>query len=153
MFKLCVFVSVCASLVFYHFVTLDNPQLEVLGSGTIQIFSRERIESPLILNRQDLGFALAYTVSSNNAPFLRQKFSVIDGESITLDWFQSPQKILQALGHEYMFSQRMGDLQTIYAYSGRGRDFVARGRERVNLQIAVRGGRVTVGWPVILGSF
>ena len=147
------FVAVCASLVFYHFSTLGNPQLETLGSGTVQIFSRERIDSPLVKNRQDLGFAFVYTTSSANAAALRAKFSVIDGESITLDTPKSVREILRALGHTYMFSQSINQLHVTYAYSGRNRDFVTKGRERINLQIAVRGNTVTVGWPVILGSF
>ena len=153
MFKLFVFVAVCASLIIWHFGNLGNPQLESLGSGTVQIFSRERVESPLALSRQDLGFAFVYSVGSNNAAALRAKFSVIDGEAITLDNFKNPQAIMHKMGVNYRFSQQNQFMQVFYGYSPRGRDFIIRGRERINMQIAVRDGRVTVGWPVILGSF
>ena len=153
MFKLFVFVAVCVSLVVWHFGNLSNPQLEKLGSGTVQIFSREHIESPLALARQDLGFAYVYSVRSDNTAALRAKFSVIDGEAITLDNFKNPRVIMQKMNVNYRFSQSNQFMKVIYGYSGRGRDFVTRGRERINIQIAVRDGRVTVGWPVILGSF
>lgn len=155
MFKLCVFAACCASLVIYHFETLSNPHLETLGAGTFSIFSREYIQSPLIESSQSLGFAYVFTTSSRNAAALRAKFNpqLIDGESLTLDRAMSPHQILRTLGHSYQFSQDLPTLHTVYGYSGRGRDFITQGSTRVNLQIAVRGSTVTVGWPVILGSF
>lgn len=152
MFKLCIFVSVCAALVIWHFDSLGNPRLENLGEGTFKIFSTERISSPLA-TRQDLGFAFVYRTCSSKAQKLRDKFSVIDGEAITLDNFKSPNRILKELGYQYITSQSMGGLFVVYGYSGRGRNYITNGNTRINLQIAIRDGIVTVGWPVILSSF
>jgi len=153
MIKLILFSTLCVILIFYHFETLSNPRLELLGCGEFSIYSREVITSPLITNTTNIGFGFIYTTHSSNANALREKFNIIDGESITLSNFICPQDILTQLGYTQISYQRGGGLFTIYAYSNRGRDFIRKTDHRINLQIAVRGGRVTVGWPVILGSY
>jgi len=151
--KFIAFTTLCVSLVVFHFGTLSNPELEVLGEGEFSIYSRQVVGSPLIERVTNIGIGFIYTTSSRNAVQLRAKFTQIDGESIILDNFKDPQKILDILGYTQVSTQDMGGLHTVYAYSGRGRDFITSNGQRINLQIAVRAGRVTVGWPVILGSY
>jgi len=153
MIKLVLYSTLCVVLIFYHFETLGNPRLEVLGEGVISIYSREVVTSPLITSVTNIGFGFIYTTCATNANELRAKFNVIDGESIALTHSACPHEILRQLGHTMVSYQRGGGLFTIYAYSSRGRDFIRQDGNRINMQIAVRDGRVTVGWPVILGSY
>ncbi|MCL2755455.1 MAG: YwmB family TATA-box binding protein [Firmicutes bacterium] len=153
MVKFILFSTFCIILIFYHFESLSNPKLEQLGDGQFSIYSREIIQSPLVLSKTNIGFGFIYTIHSLNANQLRQKFNVIDGESIVLDNFIHPNQILRQLGYTQISSQQSANLFTIYAYSSRGRDFIRKDNNRINLQVAVRDGRVTIGWPVILGSF
>ena len=151
--KFVLFSALCVSLIFHHFATLSNPRLELLGDGDFSIYSREVITSPLVHSVTNIGIGFVYTTTSSNAAALRAKFNQIDGESIVLSTFKEPSRILALLGYTKVSTQTLSDLHTIYAYSGRGRDFITSEGTRINLQIAVRGDRVTVGWPVILGSF
>ena len=153
MFKLCVFTASCACLILWHFTTLSNPNLEILGSGEFSIYSREAINSPLIIRRLDMGSGFIYVTSSENAAELRQKFNHIDGESITLNRYKPVRDILALLGHTKISSRKDSVMHITYAYSGRGREFIEHNGKRINLQIAHRGNRTAIGWPVILGSF
>jgi len=143
----------CASLVVWHFETVSNPRIEVLGSGQFRFYSRERIHSPLIYGTIQIATGFIYITTSDNAPLLRRKFSQIDGESLTLDYAKSKREILHILGYTAVSTQNNSVMQITYAYSGRGLSFIRSGRDRINLQISNRSGVVTVGWPVILGSY
>ena len=148
------FVTLCITLVWYHFGTLDNPRLETLGEGTFFIHSRELVHSPLITSTIPAGIGFIYQMPSKHVNTVRSLFNNIDGESITLDTPKSSDQILRMLG--YTMVQAQGTYETIrvvYAYSSRGRNFLTIDGTRINLQIATRGDRVTIGWPVILGSF
>jgi len=153
MFKFLVFLAIAAALVMVHFSGLDNPRLERLGGGELRIHSREQIQSPLVERMYQNALGFTYVTRSENARELRQKFDVIDGESFVPDEKMSVNRILGILGHQVVDRQENNIMQVVYAYSGRARDFIMSGSRRVNLQIATRDGRVTVGWPVILGSF
>ena len=151
--KLFVFVSVCASLVFFHFETLGNPTLETLGSGEFRIYSREYVRSPYVQRKISIATGFIYFTHSNYAARLRAKFNAIDGESITLDSHKTPREIMRTLGgYREIETLDHPIVHITYAFSGRGRDFIDTANGRVNLQISDRAGIVTVGWPVILGS-
>ena len=151
--KFILFGTLCVALVAQHFLVMENPQLETLGAGDFFIYSREVVVSPLVLERTDVGFGFIYRARSENAAELRAKFNHIDGESLLLDKQMSARDVLWLLGHEKTSQQTSAGMVVTYGYSGRGRDFIVAGGERVNLQIVERGGRTKVGWPVILGSF
>jgi len=152
-FVFLVFSALCISLVMFHFSTLGNPKLEILGEGELRIHSRQQISSPYVLRTYQTALGFTHVASHYNAKSLRAKFDVIDGESFTLARMIDVREILAVLGHRIVERQENHIMSVTYAYSGRARDFIMSGRNRVNLQIAVRGDRVTVGWPVILGSF
>ena len=150
--KLCIYLALCTSLVFFNFATLCNPQLESLGAGTFRIYSREDISSPLVQNRISIATGFIYIACSNDAAELRAKFTHIDGESLTLDTPVPTQQILQILGYRAVESLQIGSLHITYAYSSNALAFVTHNDMRVNLQIAQRNNQTTVGWPVILSS-
>jgi len=152
-FKLLLFITLCVSLIFYHFASLGNPHLEILGDGYMSIYSRQLVDSPYIIRRHDIATGFIYTTRSYNAPALRAKFTQIDGESITLDTYRPKHEILRILRYRVVHEQRNNIMHITYAYSGRGRDFIRDGDTRINLQISSRAGRVTIGWPVILSGF
>ena len=150
--KFVLFLTLCVSLVSYHFLTLCNPRLEVLGSGYVKIFSRERVTTNLA-TKQYLATGFMYRARSHNAAALRAKFTQIDGESIVLDNYKPAHQILAILGHHTVGTQITAQTQITYAFSNRHQSFITSNQTRINLQIASRDGRVTIGWPVILGSY
>jgi len=152
--KFCVFVTLCAVLIFYSSASVANPNLEILGEGEVRIFSTEVVESPLVDRVTNVGFAFIYHTTSANAPYLRAKFTRIDGESITLRGTDlTARQVLRTLNYRKISSNAVGALEYYYAFSMRGSDFIISGDTRINLQVAQRGDVLTVGWPVILGSF
>jgi len=148
--KFLIFTGACVALIFYHFAALDNPRLETLGPGQFRIYSREDITSPLIYNRISIATGFIYVTCSTNAPQLRQKFTHIDGESITLSTPKTARQVLSQLGHHKVEQHISSVMTTTYAHSNRARAFITSGSNRINLQIIERDGVTTVGWPVIL---
>ena len=147
--KLCLFVAMCACLVFYSFAGVANPNLENLGHGEYSFYSTDVVTSELITRTTDLGFSFIYHCDSRDAAEVRRLFGRIDGESIKLHDKASATSVLRTLG--YTEVSRTGTM--VYAYSPRGKSFIRADGQRVNLQVAYSGNTVIVGWPVILGSY
>ena len=143
--KFILYLTLCTSLVTYHFGTLSNPRLEQLGHGYIQIYSTDSIHSPLA-TRQQIATGYIYTTKSCNAEELRNKLTHIDGESIVLDTAIPAREILRILGYSIVGVQNTAQTQITYAFSNRARDYITSNNTKINLQIAVTGDRVTVGW-------
>ena len=132
--KLCLFVAMCACLVFYSTATVTDPQLEKLGNGEYQIYSAQLVESSLVTNCQDTGFSYIYSCDSKNAGNLRKLFTKIDGESITIK-NKSAKSVLDTLNYRQVSQSVLGSIKTIYAYSARAKTFIKDGKQKINLQI------------------
>ena len=152
--KFCIFSAICISLVFYGIV---NPQaefqLEKYFYGEFAFYSAEKVESPLITRTVDLGFSFIYFTSSQNAGELRQYFSRIDGESVTVNSRLNTKSVLRELNAKEVSRSTIGELSIVYAYSPRISTFITQNGKRINIQIATREDRTTIGLPVILGSY
>lgn len=151
--KFILYLSICLSLVVYWFASIGNPKLEKLGSGYMNIFSTCVVSHPYIINRTSLGFAHSYRIRSEHAETIRPLFRNIDGESITLHNADKRTILHQLSNHQKISTSRIGTLQVTSLYSNRTSSFVRDGNNRINLQVSYRNGTVTIGWPVILGSF
>ena len=147
MSKFPLFLALCVALVYYSAVATENPRLEVLGLGEYAIYSREDVKSSLVSRRVSSGSGYIYYTESVKAAALREKFTIIDGESIVCRF--SAQQVFKKLGYQEVSSGE----GIHYGYSPRGLDFIKVSGQKINLQVAERGGITIVGWPVILGSF
>ena len=150
--KLCLFIAMCACLVFYGTATVADPQLEKLGVGEYQIYSTQLVDSSLVTRRHDTGFSYIYYCDSRDATSLRKLFTKIDGESITLE-NGSATSVLKKLNYNPVSQSNLSSMNVVYAYSARAKTFIVNNRQKINLQIAQNGNTLTVGWPVILGSY
>jgi len=63
------------------------------------------------------------------------------------------QEILRSLGANELFREQVGDIVIIYAYSPLITKFERVHSHRVNVMIAVREERISVGSPLLKGSF
>ena len=142
------YIALCVALIYYSAATAGNPALEILGGGEYAIYSREDVASPLITRRISSGIGYIYYCESSDAAMLRQKFTHIDGESITLN-NKSAGEVFRALNYRHV----SGSGGIFYGYSPRGLEFIKSGGAKINLQIAERNGTTVVGWPVILGGY
>lgn len=152
--RLCIFITICACLVFAGITNPHNPTLEILGEGEYSIYTTQYITSPLINKTRDLGYAYIYTFPSKNAEVIRPLFSHIDGESLlltntqkTTDW------VLNKLNYKTVSQTTMNSTTIIYAHSPRAKTFVRDGNKKINMQISRTENTLIIGWPVILGSY
>lgn len=153
MFKFWLYLSLCVSLVFYSLSVDSNPKLEQLGEGELCIYSTQDVHSRLIKRRVETGLGYIYYIESSDAAKVRAMFSYIDGESITLNGQKTAQAILAKLGYTKTSSSYDGIMDIVYGYSASCNTYILQDNKKINLQVATRDGRVTVGWPVILGSY
>lgn len=94
--------------------------------------------------------------SVGNAGKLRGYFNRIDGESVSYNVSNTSyalQSILSDLKAVTLSTQSLGELNIIYAYSEYFDNCVTIDGMRINVQIAVNKLKVTVGTPLILGSY
>jgi len=146
--------SLCIVLIFYAIVVPPQEfRLENYFTGDFAFYSSERIQSPLVTHTTDLGFSFIYHTASQNATALRRNFTRIDGESVTMHRHKETRTILQRLDARKVSTSTIGEIDIVYAYTSRIPTFITKGGRRINIQIAHRSNRTTIGWPVILGSF
>lgn len=78
----------------------------------------------------------------------------VDGVSVSFDGsIQDLNAILDRLQATQVNAQQLGDLYVACYYSNRLQGGMTLDGKRVNLQIAFRNGTITVGYPLILGSY
>ena len=128
-------------------------RLEDFFTGDMAFHTAEYVQSPHITHTVNLGFAFAHHAQSHDATALRPKISNIDGESVRMDFYKDTRTILRTLGARKISQTRIGDIKITHAFAPRIPTFITKDGARVNVQIAHRANRTTVGWPVILGSF
>lgn len=119
----------------YYFYTAyrvaENDSITVVenGSGSIVITDRNNLAQGRRLKE----------ISGHSVSFFG---SITDAESL-----------LTMLNAIDVYVEHIADLMCIYAYSPRlGKSIIIDG-QKVNLQIAVSGGRVHIGTPILLGSY
>jgi len=152
--KFCIFIATCVVLIFYGIAApMQGFKLENYFRGVHAFYSAQHIESPYVTDTIDLGFSRIYKTSSDNARSLRNKFSHIDGESVTLHNYKSTRSILNILNARKVSTSQIGDISIVYAFSPNIPTFITKSGRKINIQIAQRPAGTKIGWPVILGSF
>lgn len=94
------------------------------------------------------------TGSVANGAFAALSLNGTEGESVTFcgskDRFESE---IRRLGVTVTERQSLGGIEIVYGYTEKLRGGVNVDGKRVNIELAYRGGTITVGTPVILGSY
>lgn len=94
------------------------------------------------------------TGSAANGAFAALSLNDTEGESVTFcgskDRFESE---IRRLGVTVTERQSLGGIEIVYGYTEKLRGGVNVDGKRVNIELAYRGGTITVGTPVILGSY
>lgn len=94
------------------------------------------------------------TCSASEVEKIKPQIVDIEGESICfLGTKNVALNFLNQFNHRVVFSEIVDDIIVIYAYSPQIDNYVFVNNEKVNLQLAYNKGKITVGTPMILGSF
>lgn len=120
--------------IFYTMQSLNDPRVECLRSGNgfiLQCRSRDAAEVYALLSP-----------------------ALLSGESFSFSGgLAEARAILSRLDAEVVSSEQIDQLQIWYGYTRMlGGELSVQG-QAINLQIAIRDGTVTVGTPLILGSY
>ena len=109
-------------------------------SGNYYSYSKEKINN----NSINLGFCyLNKNIKSND----------IIGESITTNNLELGSTIKQLNAKVVKTEYLENGITVIYTYTPLIKDNVCINNEKVNLQFAIKNETITIGWPLILGSF
>jgi len=100
------------------------------------------------------GAGFIVTTSAVDASMVLKSLPKLEGHSFRFKGNEaSVERVLAELKGVVLMREALEGIVLCYAYSDRlGKSIVASG-QKVNMQIALRDGFVTVGTPVILGSF
>lgn len=91
---------------------------------------------------------------SSEAQSVKPQIANLEGESITfLGTKNDALNYLNRYNHKVVFSEVLENIVIIYAYCPQIENFVFVNNEKVNIQLAYNSGKITVGTPMILGSF
>lgn len=94
------------------------------------------------------------TGSTANGALAALSLNGTEGESVTFygskDEFEAE---IRRLGVTVTERQSLGGIEIVYGYTEKLRGGVNVDGKRVNIEFAYRGGTITVGTPVILGSY
>ena len=78
----------------------------------------------------------------------------IQGESFCFNGnADDAQNILHSLNAKIMTQECFEDFKVFYAYSPKLEKYVLINLQKINIQIAMKNGKITVGSPIILGGF
>lgn len=105
-------------------------------------------------NALDLGLGYQVACSVSDFPSTLAYCSDVDGFSVSFKGNSNDvSAIMRRLQAKQVSCQQLGDLYVVCCYSPRLQGGVTLDNKQVNMQIAYCNGAVTVGYPLILGSY
>lgn len=89
-----------------------------------------------------------------DAPSIKNRYKV-DGESFTLTGTKvTVGEMIKGLSAKIVSQGEVDGIYTVYLYTGRlNTPSIELFGDKVNVQIALNGNKITVGYPIILGSY
>ena len=124
-------------------------------NATHSFYATQNIQTQ---NTQTIQNGNGYIISTNatNAPNILNKLDKnhIDGESFCIYGTSTDAlQILHSLGAVIIKEESFDDFKIIYAHSPKIHNYVLIGNKKINIQIALKNNKITVGTPLILGSY
>lgn len=91
---------------------------------------------------------------SNFAQNVKQQLDSIDGESISFQGTKNDAlKFLSQFDYEIVFTEMVEDIFIIYAYCPKITNCVYVNNQKINIELAVNKSNITIGTPLIIGSY
>lgn len=150
-----IFSIVLAAVIFgtmLYFIP-QSMQADVFGysqyNPVVSVYCRETS-----LKSIDLGLGRQVTCTIDELTSVLAECSGVDGVSVTFDGaLDDVNAVVTRLRAKEVNRQQINGLTVVCYYSPLIRNRVSIGGETVNVQIAYRSGTITVGYPLILGSY
>ena len=145
--KLIVFIFIAAAIVLYTSNGFVN--MTAYAEGTYLFYNKSIYNSAFPKE----------TVADGTLPFSAQlaylKGRNLCGQTLIIENAEEEalSKLMKKLKMKTVMTQELGDIKIIYGYSNRLKNSVILDGKKVNVEIAVRGGKITAGTPLILGSY
>lgn len=147
-------------LVIFAIVSLPVSQIALAGfvpdnSAIYSFYTVDNISAIKNANIVKNGNSLIVSCDSKNASIVRNSIINVLGESVQ---FTNPNnstlnKINNYLKDKLLHTETVGKTEIKYAYDQTLLRYVMVDGKKVNLQVATNGNLITIGYPLILGSF
>lgn len=133
-------------------VFADIGKLNNLGQYCFYVKGKYELNNCLCTNS---GCGTIIQTNFKNAQKIKKEINNIQGESYCFKVSDEEiiNKILNLFNAVIVKQQELEDLKIVYGYSAKLDKFVTDEGEKINLQICKNGTNVTVGYPIILGSY
>ncbi|MBQ0017017.1 MAG: YwmB family TATA-box binding protein, partial [Clostridiales bacterium] len=134
--------------IFTNFLSVDNNLDYFFYTNNL---NKDLSEDCLIIKNGD---SFIVKCSKDNANDIKKQLDNIKGESITFKGSKSKiLSYLKILNAEIVLTENMDNIYSVYAYSKNIPDYVYINHQKVNIQISCTDDTVSIGTPLILGSF
>lgn len=91
---------------------------------------------------------------SSDANYVKSQLNDIEGESFSFQGTKNDAlNFLNKYNYETVFCEIVGNIFIVYAYCPQIQNSVYVNNQKTNLQLAVNNGKITIGTPLILGSY
>lgn len=146
-------------LIFFCLLFVKSPfSLSTLSQNydaTHTFYSTQKVEDEnMSVIKNGNGFLIS--TNSQNAAKIKKKMqaSNLQGESFCFDGSHAKVfEILYRANAKILFEEHFENFHIIYAHTKKIHKFVLINSEKINLQIAYKNEKITVGTPLILGSY
>lgn len=109
------------------------------------------VDGASVVKNGDMFFV---SCKSNVAQNVKQQLDNIDGESISFQGTKNDAlKFLSQFNYEIVFSEMVEDIFIIYAYCPTIANCVYVNNQKINIELAVNKSNITIGTPLIIGSY
>ena len=130
------------NLIYYYFV--NSSQIK-----NIDAFENQN-KCKLIKNGEDL----IITCNKNQSESIKQKLTDIKGESVSFNGTkQMAIDLINKLNLKTKFFESFDSINVYYCYKDNLSLYKTINNQKVNIQIAFNSGVITIGYPIILGSY
>ena len=152
---LIVFVLMCMCVISIIGLQINNFELiniaKLYPNGTYQFFCGSKQDDNL--SYVSVGKGCIVSCNNSQSENLKNKLTDIQGESFSFveENFDIVQ-FLEILRAKVVKTQTLGDMTIVYAYNNTLQNYVVE-NQKINLEIAINGSNITVGYPLILGSY
>ena len=126
--------------------------LDYGSMATYTFYTLEKTDESLSYTKN--GDAFIVSCDINQAGSIKQKLGKILGESICFEGDKiAGLNFISKFDYTSILTEDVNGIFTLYAYSPKIENYVYINNKKVNIELAVNKGVVTIGSPIIVGSY